>query len=182
MDAVRGLAKTVALPDFDFESASNLLALMAQLAHKAIQLDEVDSVVDTLGLRFCSNRSLTELLAASAVAHPPYAERMRAAQAQVLEYAETAMSLSMSGDPGAAVRNLLLYGKTTLNARLLDNAFQLLQKHSAKITDAAALSAEVSEVRARCGVGNVKASLGEQKRQAGGLVLRTGTKPAEKAA
>ena len=182
VDAVRGLAKTVTLPEFDFESASNLLALMAQLANKAIQLDDVDSAVDTLGLRFCSNRSLTELLAASSLAHPPYADRMRAAQAKVLEFAETAMSLSMAGDPGAAVRNLLLHGKSTLNARLLDNAFQLLQKHHAKIKDASTLSIEVAEVRARCGAGNVKASLGEQKRQAGGLVLRTGTKPAEKAA
>ena len=180
VDAVRAMAKTVNSPEFDFESASNLLALMAQLANKAIQLNEVESVVDTLGLRFCSNRSLTELLAASAQAHPPYAERMRASQALVLEYAETAMSLSMSGDPGAAVRNLLLHGKATLNARLLDNAFQLLQKHHAKIKDADALSAEVAEIRANCGVGNVKASLGEQKRQAGGLALRTGTKPADK--
>ncbi|OYT93174.1 MAG: response regulator [Burkholderiales bacterium PBB3] len=180
VDAVRAMAKTVTSPEFDFESASNLLALMAHLANKAIQLNEVESVVDTLGLRFCSNRSLTELLAASAQIHPPYAERMRASQALVLEYAETAMSLSMSGDPSAAVRNLLLHGKTTLNARLLDNAFQLLQKHHAKIKDADALSTEVAEIRANCGVGNVKASLGEQKRQAGGLALRTGTKPADK--
>ncbi len=180
VDAVRSLAKTVTLPDFDFESASNLLALMAQLASKAIQLDEVDPVVDTLGLRFCSNRSLTELLAASAQAHPPYAERMRSAQAKVLEYAETAMSLSMAGDPGAAVGNLLLHGKATLNARLLDNAFQLLQKHHVKIKNSNEILAEVTQIRASCGVGNVKASLGEQKRQAGGLALRTGTKPTSK--
>ena len=64
------MAKTVDQSDFDFESASNLIALLAQLANKAIQLDEVDAVVDTIGMRFCSNRSLTELLAASATAHP----------------------------------------------------------------------------------------------------------------
>ncbi len=108
---------------------------------------------------------------------------MRAAQAKVLEFAETAMSLSMSGNPTAAIRNLLLHGKATLNSRLVDNAYQLLQKHGAKISDAAALSAEIQEVRAKCGTGNVKASLGEQKRQAGGLALRTGSradKPAAK--
>lgn len=182
VDAVRALTKTVKEPDFDFESASNLLALVAQLASKAIQLDEVDHVVDTLGLRFCSNRSLTELLAASAQAHPPYAQRMRAAQAQVLEYAETAMTFSMAGDPGAAAKNLLLHGKATLNARLLDNAFQLLQKHQGKIKDASALLADVSQTRARCGVGNVKASLGEQKRQAGALALRTGSAKPDKPA
>ena len=177
LDAVRALIKTVPQPDFDFESASNVLALMAQLANKAIQLDEVDGIVETLGMRFCSNRSLTELLAASAAAHPPYAERMRVAQAKVLEFAETAMALSLSGDPTAAIRNLLLHGKATLNSRLVDNAYQLLQKHRTTIKEAAALSVEIQEMRARCGTGNMKASLGEQKRQAGGLVLRTGSRP-----
>jgi hypothetical protein len=182
VDAVRRLAKTVSTADFDFESASNVLALMAQLAHKAIQLDEVESVVDTIGFRFCSNRSQTELLAASSVAHPPYAERMRACQAKVLEMAETAMALSMGGNPTAAVKNLILHGKETLNARLIDNAHQVLLKHAAKIQDAETLSASLQELRAKFGLHNVKASLGEQKRQAGGLVLRTGTGPATKSA
>ena len=180
LETIRAFIKTVPQPDFDFESASNVLALFAQLANRAIQLDEVDSVVETLGMRFCSNRSLTELLAASAIAHPPFAARMRSAQAQVLEFAETAMSLSMAGDPTAAIRNLLLHGKATLNSRLVDNAYQLLQKHGAKINDAASLSQEIQEVRVRCGTGNVKASLGEQKRQAGGLALRTGTTKTDK--
>jgi len=185
VDTVRAMCKTVRNSDFDFESASNLLALLANLSNKAIRLDEVDSVVDTLGLRFCSNRSLTELLAASARVYPAYAERMRACQAKVLEFAETAMSLSMAGDPAAAVGNLLLHTKTTLNARLVDNAYQLLLKHSAKIKDAAALTATALELRAQCGTTAAKASLGEQKRQAGGLVLRTGKvaeKPASNAA
>lgn len=173
VETVRTLAKSVSSSEFDFESASNVLALMAQLAHKAIQLDDVESAVDTIGLRFCSNRSQTELLAASAVAHPPYAERLQACQTKVLEMAETAMALSMSGNPTAAVKNLILHGKETLNARLIDNAHQVLLKHAAKISNAEALSADLQELRSKFGLHNVKASLGEQKRQAGGLVLRT---------
>jgi hypothetical protein len=176
------MAKTISNSEFDFESASNVVALMSQLAHKAIQLDEVDSVVDTIGLRFCSNRSQTELLAASAVAHPPYAERMKACQTKVLEMAETAMALSMSGNPTAAVKNLILHGKETLNARLIDNAHQVLLKHAAKIQDAETIGASLQELRAKFGLHHVKASLGEQKRQAGGLVLRTGSSPAAKSA
>jgi CheY-like chemotaxis protein len=178
VEAVRAMAQAVKSPDFDFESACNLLALMAQLAHKAIQLNEVDAVVDTLGLRFGSNRSLTELLAANAGAHAPYAERTRAAQAKVLEYAETAMALSMAGDATSAVKNLILYGKETLNARLIDNAYQLLQKNAAKITDAAKLQNTVQDLRTQYGTGGGRASLGAQKRQAGGLALRTGSKVA----
>ena len=177
VEAVRTMAKAVKNSDFDFESASNLLALMAHLAHKAIQLDEVDSVVDTIGLRFCNNRSVAELLTANVNLHPPYADRIRACQAKVLEFAEVAMALSLSGDPTAAVGNLIHHGKETLNARLIDNAYHVLQKHAAKIRDIDVLTAEVQRLRTLSGGGNVKASLGEQKRQAGGLALRTGTRP-----
>ena len=181
VEAVRSLAQTISNSEFDFESASNVLALISQLATKAIQLDEVEAMVNTIGLRFCSNRSQTELLAACAVAHPAFAERMRACQTEVLEMAETAMSLSLSGNPTAAVRNLILHGKETLNARLIDNAHQVLLKHASKITNAAELSADLQDLRAKFGLHHVKASLGEQKRQAGGLVLRTGTRPADPA-
>ena len=176
VEAVRAQARKVSDAEFDFESAGNLLALLSQLANKAIQLDEIESVVDVLGMRFCSNRSLTELLAANARAHPPYIERIRSCQAKVLEFAEVAMALSMAGDPTSAVKNLILHGKDTLNARLIDNAYQVLNKHAAKITDTSALTAAVQELRTRFGINNAKASLGEQKRQAGGLALRTGTR------
>jgi predicted Zn-dependent protease len=180
VEAVRALAKTVTNPEFDFESAGNLLGLLSQLACKAIQLNELESVVETMGMRFCSNRSLTELLAANARVYPTYAERVRGCQAKVLEFAETAMALSMAGDPTAAVKNLILHGKATLNARLIDNAYQVLQKHAAKITEVTALGEAVQELRTQFGLNNAKASLGEQKRQAGGLALRTGSRPAEK--
>ena len=182
VEAVLGFTKKLSSSDFDFESASNVLALSSQLATKAIQLDEVEAMVDTIGLRFCSNRSQTELLAACAIAHPPFVERMRTCQAKVLEMAETAMSLSMSGNPTAAVKNLILHGKETLNARLIDNAHQVLLKHASKVTNAAELSAELQELRSKYGLHHVKASLGEQKRQAGGLVLRTGTAGPNKSA
>jgi len=178
VDAVREMAKTVREPLFDFESASNLVALMAHLAAKAIQLNELEETIDVMGRRFCSNRSLTELLAASAIAHPPYADRLRVAQTQVLEFAETAMALSLRGDPTSAVKNLILHGRDTLNSRLIDNAYQLLQKHSGKVQSAAELLGMVQQLKLNCGPMVNRASLGEQKRQAGGLALRTGKRVA----
>ena len=178
VDAVREMAKTVREPLFDFESASNLVALMAHLAAKAIQLNELEETIDVMGRRFCSNRSLTELLAASAIVHPPYADRLRVAQTQVLEFAETAMALSLRGDPTSAVKNLILHGRDTLNSRLIDNAYQLLQKHSGKVYSAPELLSTVQQLKANCGPVVNRASLGEQKRQAGGLALRTGKRVA----
>ena len=174
VEAVRALAKTVRDSAFDFESASNVLALVCQLTNKTIQLYEIESVVETIGLRFCSNRSQTELLAACARAHLPYARCMQTCQAQVLAMAEAAMAQSLSGDPTAAVSALILHGRATLNARLIDNAHQVLLKHAAQIPNAAALSANLQELRSQFGVQSVKAAMGEGKRQSGGLVLRSG--------
>jgi CheY-like chemotaxis protein len=176
VEVVRLLAQDARKPEFDYESASNLLALMAQLSHKAIRLEELDAVVDVLGLRFCSNRSLTELLAASVPAHPPYSERLRSAHAKVLEQAEVAMALSMSGKADAAIRNLIIQGRDSLNARLIDNAYQLLLKHTDSLDNAAELGKEINALRSLFGMGGMKATLAAQKRQAGGLALRTGNK------
>jgi CheY-like chemotaxis protein len=174
LDAVRAMIKTVRAPEFDFESAANLMTLMAQLANKAIQLEEVESVVDTVGMRFCTSRALTELLAGSAAVHEPYAERIRSAQVQILKLTEHAMSLSVGGDPKAAVKNLIFHGNSTLNGKLIETAYLVLNRYTAKIPDAQSLIEMVQDLRGRFATSTTKVALGEQKRQAGGLTLRTG--------
>lgn len=175
LDAVRAMIRAVKSADFDFEAASNLLALMAQLANKAIQLDEVESVVETLGMRFCISRAMSELLAGATAAHEPYAARIRAAHAQILKLTEHAMSLSMGGDPKAAVKNLIYHGNSTLNGKLIETAYLVLHRYAAKIADAESLSEIVQDLRTRFCINNTKATTGEQKRQAGGLTLRSGS-------
>lgn len=176
VDAVRDLSGQVKDPAFDFESATNLVALMAQLANKAIQLDDVEPAIDALGLRFSTGRSMSELLAGAAGVHPAYAGRLRTASAEVLKLAETAMALSLGGDPAGAVRNLLIHGNETLNAKLIETAHLVLQRYGAKITEAAELQAAVQQWRAKNGNPNLRPALGEQGRPAGGLSLRTGRK------
>jgi Flp pilus assembly protein TadD len=174
VNAVRQMASTAKSPEFDFEAGSNLLALLGQLAHKAIQLDEVAEVVEKIGLRFCTSRSLTELLAGAAAIHPPYAERVRASQTQILKLSETAMSLSMAGDPKAAVKNLIFHGNATLNAKLIETAYLVLQRYATKIADAKDLTDMVQDLRKRFNTAITRPAMGETKRQAGGLTLRTG--------
>jgi CheY-like chemotaxis protein len=174
VEAVRRMAGTITQPEFDFESATNLLAVLAQLAHRAIQLDDVEASVDTLAMRFCTSRSLSELLAGACAIHPPYAERVRAGSAQILKLTETAMALSLAGDPKAAVQNLVHHGKATLNGKVIETAYQVLQRYAAKIGEAPELSAAVQELRSRYAQPAGKGGMGEQKRQAGGLMLRTG--------
>jgi len=177
LNAVRDLVKLVKATDFDFESASNLLSLMAQLASKAIQLDEVDTVVDTLGMRFCTNRAMTELLAGAAGAHAPYAARVRAAHGQIMKLTEHALLISMEGDPAGAVKDLILHGKETLSGKLIETAHLVLHKYAHKIEEAPRLTEIVQALRTRYATHSQKPVLGEQKRQAGGLSLRTGSAP-----
>jgi hypothetical protein len=173
VDAVRELCARVKAPDFDFESATNLLALLAQLANKAIRLDDVESVVDTLSLRFCTGRAMSELLVGATAIHPPYAERVHAGTAHILKLAENAMTLSLSGDPSGAVKNLLIHGNDTLNAKLIETAYLVLQRYATKIPESRKYDAAVTEWRQRYGTINLRPTLGEQKRAAGGLTLRT---------
>ena len=176
VEAVRAMAARVKEPGFDVESATNLLALMAQLANKAIELADVEPAVDALGLRFSTGRSMGELLAGAAGVHPPYAERLRSASAHVLKLAETAMSLSLAGNPGDAVRNLILHGNETLNARLIENAHLVLQKYAARIPEHRDYEASIQQWRDRYGNANLRPALSEKSRPAGALSLRTPVK------
>jgi tetratricopeptide (TPR) repeat protein len=172
--AVREMTQQVRQPDFDFESATNLLGLLAQLAKRAIQLEEVHLVVEHMAARFCSGRAMTELLAGAAKAHPEYADHVRHASAKVLKYAEYAMSLSLGGNPTAAVEELLLRGQETLNTKLVESASMVLERYSTKIGEVKPLlQARVDQLRSQCVA--AKPAGEEGPRKAGALSLRVGT-------
>ncbi len=171
---IREMTQAVRQPDFDFESATNLLALLAQLAKRAIQLEEVYEVVDTLALRFSSSRAMSELLCGAAKAHPEYAEHVRTASAKVLKYAEYAMSLSLRGNPTAAVDELILRGEETLNSKLVESALMVIERYSAKIGDTAPLYARADALRAMCSGNKADMLREEGPRKAGALSLRVG--------
>lgn len=170
---VQELAHLVLTPDFDFESAGNLIALLTRMASRGMHMQEATRTVEALGLRFCSNRAVSELLAACSKGNEAYVASIHAAHDQVLSQAEAAITLSMSGKPGEAVRQLLDLATESLNVRLIDNAYQLLAKHGEKLEGTEALRKHALDLRRRAGAGNRKVSLGNQRRQAGGVVLRS---------
>ena len=167
----RSMRARIMQPGFDFESAGNLIGVLCQMTNKAIVLEEIDATVETIGLRFCSNRALTELLFACARTHPPYAELMHTCQTKILQFSEEAISLSMFGNSTLAVQELMRRGRETLNARLLDNAMQVLQKHAAKISDSETLAAEIQDLRTRYALNSARAILGDARARGGGLSL-----------
>lgn len=180
LEEVRRMAKTIHQPGFDFESACNLLALMTRLAMRSIQLYEVDAAVDTLGLRFCTSRALTELLACAAVGRSEFSNRIHNAHTQILKMTEQAMSLSLKGDPQAAVVRLLEEGGNTLNAKIIESAHLVLQRYEARIPEHGELKAQAQLLRERYRTTDIHAGLGEQShtgRAAGGMSLPSGDKP-----
>jgi len=180
VDEMRRLAKLVQTPGFDFESAGNLLALMTRLAMRSIQLYEVDAVVDTIGLRFCTSRALTELLACTAAGRNDFAQRIRDAHTDILNLTEQAMARSLKGEPQHAIESLLEHGERTSNAKLIESAHLVLNRYAGQIPGEAALTARAQTLRNRYRTADIHAGLGEQAhtgRAAGGVALPGAYKP-----
>jgi CheY-like chemotaxis protein len=180
LDEVRRMAKSILLPAFDFESASNLLALMARLAARSIQLYEVDASVDIMGLRFCTSRSLTELLTCACSGRVGFVNRIREAHAEVLKLTEQAMASSLKGEPQRAVEMLLEQGEATLNAKIIESSHLVLQRYQDQINDHETLLLRAQALREKHRTTEIHAGLGEQAhtgRAAGGMSLPSGYKP-----
>ena len=170
---VRAQAADIAESGFDFESACNLATLLAHLAAAGTSPEGAEGWISTLALRFCTTRSLSELLALAARAHEPFAARIREKHDAVTALAEQAMSYTLAGEPRAAVKSLLETGGQTMNAKLIDMARMVLQRHADKIADAPDLLARTDELKRRyAATPPVVPLAADVGRQSGGLALR----------
>lgn len=169
----RGLMAEVKEDHFDFEAACNVLTVVSLLAEKAIQIDEVDRFVRTLGLRFCTSKALTELLLKSVEAHPPYAQALSDTHGTIMKQIELAVRLSLGGDPRHAVTSLVRLGHETQNTKVIETAWGVLKRHEARIEDAALLTADTQALRTRYTSFANRIAIGDKNlRQAGGVSLR----------
>ncbi|MGN6529819.1 MAG: response regulator [Burkholderiaceae bacterium] len=172
---VRLLSKQLKEPGFDFEAGSNMVALLAHLTAAELQLDAAEGWIDVLALRFCTTRSLSELLARAGAVHAPFAARIRDQHNAITALAEQAMSHSLAGEPRQAAKSLLSAGGRTMNAKLIDMARMVLQRHAAKIADADDLLGMADELKQRYGSGGPQTAplTGDAGRAAGGVAIRT---------
>lgn len=176
--SVRSMAREISSDSFDFEAACNLASLLAVLAATSIELNEGESWVHALAMRYANTRGLTELMANACHQNPPYVDLVRDCLTHINKTAEQAMAQSLGGDPTGAVRQLLQHAEASLNAKLADLAHQMLLRHQARIEGHEALVAAVADVRSRCGQAPARAMLGQDgERSAGGVVLRTRATP-----
>ncbi len=180
LDEARRLTNERLAPDFDIESACNLLALMSRLVSRSLPLPEADAVVDTLALRFCTSRAMTELLVCAAKGAPAYPDRIRAGHGEILRLTQDAMTLSLKGEPQGTVERLLDAGQRTGNAKLIESAFHVLQRYGERMSGYPALHERTQSLRATFRTDARHTRLGEQAGGAiepGAVSLPTGYRP-----
>ncbi len=170
---VKRLSQDLRSEDFDFEAASNMLAVLARLRATEVQLEDSGRWVSTIAERFCVNKASTDLLCRAAQNHEDYVGLIRDGHHAITGMAEKAIGHSVTGAPAAAVRVLLGKGEETLNAKLIELAGAVLSRHAVKIADSDALGVQVQDLKMRFCTKGTQVSLGQQSgRSAGGLSLR----------
>ena len=103
----------------------------------------------------------------------PAATIIRDSHAGIAAMAEKAMGQALNGSPADAVRLLLAQGEQTRNAKLIELAGMVAQRHHDRITDVAALSAQAQDLARRsCSRGAHLIGSKHGGRSAGGLSLR----------
>lgn len=169
----RGLLGSIQQPDFDMEAATNLLSLWSRLTQFGVEETELSDVVARVGLRFAVSKSSTEVLAAALQKHADAPDWVRQSQAQVMQLAETAMNHTVRGDPAAAVSLLLKHGSETGNAKLVEMASLVAQRHKERIPGVQDMLEQAGTLSQRyCQPMTHIAGVRRSNRSAGGMVLR----------
>ena len=155
-----GMAAELRDPDFDFEAACNMGLLIAQAVAAEVPLPNAEAWVNAIGMRYCRARALTDQLGNTVRQHPPFQEVIKACNTEVNALATKSMSMSLAGNHHAAVEHLFAYGEQHLNAKLIENAYMLLQRHGAAMGDVAVLGDKVAALRQAFGVNQVRDVIG----------------------
>ena len=147
LDTTVRLMREVLSPGFDTESACNLVTLMVRMAQRGATPPDAETAITAIALRFGTSRAMSELLACAAKGNEPWAETLRQGHARVLGLSEQAMRLSLKGDPTGTVEQLLTEAERTRNAKLIESAHQVLQRHAERIATREALQQRVDAMR-----------------------------------
>lgn len=170
---VKGMIPDLRTEDFDFEAATNMLAMLARLRATEVQLEDSESWVRSIAERFCVNKASTDMLCRAAQNHEAYVNAIREGHATITGMAEKAIGHSVTGSPALAVQSLLNKGTETLNAKLIELAGMVLSRHAGKIVDTEGMGPQIQALKTRYCTKGTQISLGQQSgRSAGGLSLR----------
>jgi CheY-like chemotaxis protein len=166
----RSLATDLQRDSADHEVASLVVAVWVRLAASDMQLEEMDDMLREIGMRFCTTKAATEILVAMCEKNEAAAQILRDCHAKVFEIAETAMKLSMRGQPDHSVQLLMQEGEKNRNTKLIDMAMSVLKRHQTKIDTAPELEPKIAAMQAR--YVHVQQAAANRARAVGGLAIR----------
>lgn len=126
---MKTLAKEFGQPDFDFETASNVMCLLVRVRERGLDLPDADKWLSQLAMRFCTNKPLTNMLCMMVASQPPCEELLRNTYRELSNLAETSLAKAKSGAPLEAVENLLNQGAATGNIRTIELADMIWQRY-----------------------------------------------------
>lgn len=161
-------------PDFDMEAATNTIAVWTRLLRFGLGTNEIDEVLSNIARRFAVSRTTCEVLVAAARHHPEAAGLIRERYAGVMKTAEQAMNYAVQGQPRVAVERLLEEGRSSGNAKLIEMASLVAQRHRERIEGVGPLLEQAAQLAHRfCAPTTHIAGVRRSSRSAGGMVLRT---------
>lgn len=161
--------------DFDIEGAQVMLCLWVRLAGDSHRDAESARLVETIGLRFCTNKAMAEFFVVAAQSHPVVSAAIRQCQTRINAIAEEAMETCLAGRVADGLNKLLEQGRGTRNARLLELTGVLTKKHAAELEEDTRerLTEQAQTLASRFtpGITHI-AGIQRSSRSPGGLTLR----------
>ena len=173
---VRQLAQAAEEDGFDLESAQVVVSLWVRVARASTDAEAAAAFAQTVALRFCSSRTVTEFLIIASLKQAPFSETFRQGLAEINATVEQAVQSASQGAPAKAILALLAKAEQHRNSRFVDIASMLIKRYSPELgpTTSGALARKASELLRRFGSGEAQiAGLQRATRSLGALALTT---------
>lgn len=145
---VKNMTREFAQPDYDFETAGNMMSLLLKLRASELELPDAELWIEKLARRFCINKGMTDMLAMMVHAHEPYEAIVRSSYRKLVTLAETSLSQAKAGQANATIAELVNQGAATGNTRMIELADMLRQRYHDQSLDADVLQ-KLEELQAR---------------------------------
>ena len=172
--AIREIASEITLESFDFESAINLMATLAVFSQAEIALEDTNAWVTKISHRFCVSKASTEMLQMAALNHTMFIHLIQEGYKYICKDAESAISHSLTGNHLTAVKALMVTGSKTKNAKILQLASKVLQRHGHEMKDVDSMIHIINDLQVKyCSQGVQISMESTTSRPAGGVHLRT---------
>jgi len=168
------LSQQIGADDFDLEAANLVLALWTRTRAAAAGSSDHLAVLEAVGMRFCTNRAVAEVLMAAAGRSEATDTVVRQCQGRVMELSESAMAKAMDGKAVLALPELLAEAERTLNSKLLELVVLIAKRHQQTAPELEVLAAKAAAIQLRCGKasGHIAGLQRNGGRSAGALQLR----------